>query len=251
MTQNLNPLSNLLLGKGKVYLDILSDDGQSTGEFDLGNCTLLTTTVTRETTEKKSNMTAGAPTLANITKSVSVALKITGDYFNAETKKLLAYGDTVELTQAAETITDRVITTAFQPGRRYRLGAFGVDPATLVLKVGAATIASCIFDAKTQTVYVPTGTAGGTLTASFSTLATTKTVLAGGTRRQITALVRYVADNAVGTNDHVVFHKVDLTPDGEVGYITDDLGAWSLAGAVLDDSANHPDTPYYSVESAE
>ena len=251
MSQNLNPLTNLLLGKGKVYLDILNADGQSTGEFDLGNCTLLTTTVTRETTEKKSSMTAGAPTLANITKSVSVALKITGDYFNAETKKLLAYGDTVELTQAAETITDRVLTTNFVPGRRYRLGSFSIDASSLVVKVGTTTISGCVFDAKTLTVYVPTGTGGGTLTASFTTTAATKTVLAGGTRKQITALVRYVADNAVGTNDHVVFHKVDLTPDGEVGYITDDLGAWSLAGIVLDDSANNPLAPFYSVESAE
>jgi hypothetical protein len=37
---------------------------------------------------------------------------------------------------------------------------------------------------------------------------------------------------------------VNLNPGGAVGFIADDYGNWTLTGAILDDTANHPQSPY-------
>jgi hypothetical protein len=39
--------------------------------------------------------------------------------------------------------------------------------------------------------------------------------------------------------------KVQVTPDGAFGLLTEDYGNFSLTLKALDDSTNHPTEPYY------
>ena len=104
----LNPDQNLLLGKGKVFVDILDENGTSTGEVDLGNCTTFSLQPTVETTEKKSSMDADGGTLAVISRTTSVTLKIVGDYFNADNARLSGLCTEITETTPASTLADWV-----------------------------------------------------------------------------------------------------------------------------------------------
>jgi hypothetical protein len=39
--------------------------------------------------------------------------------------------------------------------------------------------------------------------------------------------------------------RVNLNPNGQFGLITEDYGNWTLDGNILDDTANHPLSPFY------
>jgi hypothetical protein len=125
--------------------------------------------------------------------------------------------------------------------------------SAIVVKVGAVTIADTpsnyIVDSKTNRILIVGGDidAGDAVTVSATVAAGTKTVLAGATAKRVIALVRFVADNTQGANKHVVCHRVDVTPDAEVGFISDDLASWSLAGSVLNSADIDPTSPYFTV----
>jgi hypothetical protein len=63
--------------------------------------------------------------------------------------------------------------------------------------------------------------------------------------------IMFAADNAVGPNQDALFFRVSLTPDGELGFISEDWGTWSLSGKLLDDSAGayggSVDSPLYEL----
>lgn len=248
MTAN---VSDLLLGKGKVFVDVLVND-VSTGEFDLGNCTAFSVQTAVEKTEKRSSMTADGGLLAVIPKFTTTTLKIVGDYFNKDNMGLALLSNEITKTVAASTITDATLTASAVLGRFYKIPANGVLSA-IVVKVGASVIADAasnyIVDSKTNRILIVGGDidAGDTVTVSATIAAGTVKVLAGATAKRIIALVRFVSDNTTGENKHVVAHRVDITPDAEVGFITDDLASWSLAGSVLNSADIDPASPYFTV----
>jgi len=243
--------NDLLLGKGKIYVDVLVND-VSTGEFDLGNCTAFSIQTAVEKTEKRSSMTADGGLLAVIPKFTTTTLKIVGDYFNQDNLGLALLTSKVTQTVAASTLTDAPLTASATLGRFYAIPSKGVLSA-IVVKVGAVTIADTpsnyIVDSKTNRILIVGGDidAGDAVTVSATVAAGTKTVLAGATAKRVIALVRFVADNTQGANKHVVCHRVDVTPDAEVGFISDDLASWSLAGSVLNSADIDPTSPYFTV----
>jgi hypothetical protein len=62
----------------------------------------------------------------------------------------------------------------------------------------------------------------------------------------------FLADDAntsgVAAKDRLEVWRVNVAPDGELGLISDEYGAFSLTAAIMDDSANHPDDPYGTLD---
>lgn len=62
----------------------------------------------------------------------------------------------------------------------------------------------------------------------------------------------YLADDAntggVAAKDRLEIWRVDVAPEGELQFISDDYGAFSLSMKVLTDSENHPDDPYGTLD---
>lgn len=241
--------NDLLIGSGKVYVGVIKN-GVQQGEFHLGNCSSFTLQTTDEKTEKYSSMDKERPLIGTAVKKREVTLKIVGDYFNEDNVLLLTLGSIIENVQASGTVTDEVVTSSAVPGRFYPLKHKNVS--ALVVKAGGTTVASgYTYDPVTSRLFIhqdSTIELGDEVTVSYTYPSVTKKVLAGGTETKITAFVRYVSDNTQGTNKHVQVWTVDLTPDAEIGFITEDWASWSMTGRVLADKANHPEAPYYTLE---
>jgi hypothetical protein len=251
----LNPDKELLLGKGKVFVDVLDDNGLSTGEVDLGNCTTFSLQPTVETTEKKTSMDKDGGTLAVISRTISVTLKIVGDYFNADNARLSGLCTEITETTPASTLTDAPLTASAVLGRFYVIPSKGTL-SNIVIKSGATVITDApsnyLFDARTNRILVVGGDidAGDALTVSATVAARTRKVQAGATRKKVTALVRFVSDNTTGTNSEVVAHRVALLPDAETPFISDDLASWSVSGTILRSADVDPASPFYTVYSS-
>jgi len=61
-------------------------------------------------------------------------------------------------------------------------------------------------------------------------------------------LVRFVTNNTSGPNQKWQFHRVQLSPGGALGLITDEWQAMSFTGEGLADVSNNPNSPLFNVE---
>jgi hypothetical protein len=69
--------------------------------------------------------------------------------------------------------------------------------------------------------------------------------VAGGTQPTLTGRIRFVPDPSDGQKIGVEVWRCNLAPNGAVGLIADDYGNWTVDASILDDTANHPNSPYY------
>lgn len=58
----------------------------------------------------------------------------------------------------------------------------------------------------------------------------------------------FEAANPIGEKQRFLFHKVKLTPNGEMGLIGDEYMQLDFAYEGLSDETNNPDSPYFDVE---
>lgn len=247
---NTTPSSdNLLLGSGALYCG-LYEAGQLTGEFHFGNVTVFGISTDDEVKEKYGAIDKSRGLLKAVTTKRTVTLKITGDYFSPENLMLNTMGALGTFTQTAGTKASLTITTSAKHGRFYPLAHRNVS--NVVIKSGATTLVAdqdYSVDAVSGRIFIaPTGsvTEGSTLTADYSYSTVTASTVEGGKAGLIEAFIRFVGDPAAGPAYEVQVFKVQLTPDGELGFISDDFGSWSLTGKVLADASRPAgESPYY------
>ena len=60
--------------------------------------------------------------------------------------------------------------------------------------------------------------------------------------------VRFTSDNAYGPNNIWNFHKCTLKPNGALNLISDEWNSMPFTGEGLDDTANNPTSPYFTVD---
>lgn len=247
---NITPSSdNILLGSGALFADIYKD-GKLTGEFHFGNVTAFSVSTADEVKEKYGSMDKSRGLLKAVTTKRNITLKVTGDYFSPENLMLNTMGELGTFTQAAGSQAALTITTAAKKGRFYALAHRNVS--NVVVKAGSTTFVEntdYAVDKVSGRVYVvPTGaiTEGATLTASYDYATVSAQTIEGGKAVMIEAFIRFVGDPAAGPAYEVQVFKVQLTPDGELGFISDDFGSWSLTGKVLADTTRPAnESPYY------
>jgi len=97
-------------------------------------------------------------------------------------------------------------------------------------------------------IYFPTNTTADTahsVTCTYKTIVGSQSQVAGAVLPQILGRLRFVPDPTDGQKLGVEAWRVNLYPAGQLGLIADDYGNWTLDGELLDDTANHPLSPYY------
>lgn len=248
---NFTPSSdNLLLGSGALYFDRF-ENGQKTGEIHFGNVTAFSISTSDEVKEKYQSMDKTRGLYKAVTTKRNITLKVTGDEFSPDNIALNVMGDQGVLTQTAGTVTAETVTSASKKGRYYPLAHRNVSD--VVVKVGAATKVAGVdyaVDAKSGRIHIlPTGSIadGSTVVADYDHASLTVNTINGGTAGLIEAFIRFVGDPASGQAYECQVWAVQLTPDGELGFISDDFGNWSLTGKVLNKAGEHPDAPYYKL----
>lgn len=60
--------------------------------------------------------------------------------------------------------------------------------------------------------------------------------------------VKFVSDNPIGPNMEWDFWKVKLTPNGSLSLISEEYATMSFTAKGLEDTENHPESPFFDVE---
>jgi hypothetical protein len=109
-------------------------------------------------------------------------------------------------------------------------------------------------DSDTGRIFVVDGgtiTDGTSLRAAFSVPAASYTKIDPFEVTSIEGRLRFVPDNPVGNNMECLFWRVDLTPGGEVGFISDEWQALEFTGEILKDETSHPTSPYGEISTTD
>lgn len=250
---------NLLLGKGQLLFDRFSDAGASSGQMvHLGDVETLELTTEDDTLEKYSSQTRSAGLLKKITRRRTVTLRATMNEFNAHNIALQLMGNKGVLVQAAAPVVDEPLTASVKLGGYYRLAAVGPVTA-LSLDMGVTPLVEGtdyrIVDASAGLIQIlassVTVTEGSAVTASYTPPAYTAddgpSVVQGGTKSVIEGRLLFVGDPSTGPKMMVEVWRVSVAPDGALGLITEDWASMGLTMTAQDESAAHPDEPFYRV----
>jgi hypothetical protein len=245
--------SNLLLGRGEIYVDKYVS-GVKTGELFLGNCTSFAISTKDDMKEKYTSTKATSTLLKRIPVHRTVEMKIEGDEFSIENMEFMLMGTSGTLTQTGASVTGETLSSSVALGRYYPTLYRNISAVTVKAGVSGATAMTnntdYIIDADGRIYTVPGGAivAGDILKADY-TYATISgySKLAGGYQSYIEAFIRFKGKPTNGPQYEVTAWKVNLTPNGDLGFISDDFGKWQLQGLLLDDTANHATSPYYDI----
>jgi len=104
-----NP-ANVLLGRGKVFLDNLDALGNRTGMQDLGNCTAVQTENKVEIKEKYESMDPASSLYARGVTRQTVSIKITGDEFTLDNIARAMLGVVQQVTGPGATVAAEAFT---------------------------------------------------------------------------------------------------------------------------------------------
>lgn len=243
-----------LLGKGSMLLDVFDADGNSTGYQHLGNVS----TLDQETKDDKAELFQhinGVPTLiATAVKKRVLSLKMAGTDFSSDHMAIALMADgktTLEIT--ATPVAGEVLasTTAIKKGRYFATASRNLDPATVVVNQGGALTEGTdyvVADAVEGMIYFPLGSAVDdaiAVTVNYTPIATSFDQVSGATKAFVKGRLRFVPDPTDGQKIGIEWWHCNLSPSGKLELIADKYGNWELEAMVLDDSANHPDAPYF------
>lgn len=246
---------NLLMGSGSLYFDRFDVNGVTTGLKHLGNVSTLESSTEDDNVDKFSSMAAGRPLYKRVNRRRTITLAITGNEFHPENMALATMGSQATLVQVATPVVGEAITATTKPGIYYATKKLGPITAVAV-KFGATTgvlnTDYAIINAAVGLIRIlPTTILTGAVVMDYTptaySTATAPQVISAGVSGIIQGRMLYLSDNTTGPQIKVDIWKVNITPDGAIGLISDDYAEMSLSAAVLDDSANHPASPLWEV----
>lgn len=262
MPQDVVKASDILLGRGKVYVDRLDASGVKTGERFLGNCTTFEVGVTDDVLEKFSSASSTSDLVKRVNRQRTPEVQITLDEFSKENIALAMMGDVSAFTQSGATVTDEAVaTTSTKKGYYVQLG--GSTPARHISSVtsvrsasgggGTLYVAGTDYDVDLVRARLYIRPAGGIPDAGPIFVTYVKSAVTGTTRpyvqigksATIECFVRFVGDPASGPTKEVELWKVAFQPDGVLGLISEEFGSFALTGAVQADETNHPGDEKY------
>lgn len=239
---------NLLLGKGQLYFDRFDVNGISTGLKHMGNIETLEITTTDDKVQKYSSMTQGAPLYKEVNRRRNATLNITGDEFHPENMALVTMGELSTLIQPATAIVAEPVYPGTFKGAYFQTKFLGPLSAVAV-KFGATTgvlgVDYAIINNNIGILRILPGTAlTGAVTIDYTptavVLADNVMVVHGGSAGTIQGALKFIGDPSTGPEMIVDVWRVNISPNGAVGLISDDFATLGLTAAILDDSALHP-----------
>jgi hypothetical protein len=236
------------LGKGKVFLDILSS-GAKTGERYVGSCEAFTVTPTIETKERKDFSLPAAPLLDRAVTGINAEIAVTLSEWDKENLAIALLGASASATNTIGAVTAEALTTTAVLDRHYKTARRKIS--AVALKKGATTFVLGtdyeIADATVGLIYLKSGgaiQAGDSLTIDYTAAAETTYKIPLATSTQTEFFLRFIGNPTRGPVMELEVWRCQLAADGGLDFISDDYGTIKLKGSVLVDSVNHPTEPY-------
>ena len=241
--------NNYTIGAGKLYFDRLDADGNSTGEYYIGNSPSLTGSTDETRQEHFSSDEAERAKDESIVTQSNLSIGFTTDDIQPENLAMLWKGSADVLTVAADASVVENITV--NRGRWYQLGTSTANPTgdrlitltsltddagTPVAVPGGPGGVNYDVDLELGRIYIKedaTGVADGDiLIATYAVAAHSRTVIISQ-GESIRGSLRYIADNTAGTNRDDYWPLVELSPDGDYQFKSDSWSEMSFKGEVL------------------
>lgn len=248
--------SNMYLGSGKIYgdrLSLVNGVYTKTGEFDLGNCTAFEITPKASVKEKYESMDPARSLYSRAIIQQSHSIKITGDEFSLFNLANALMGSQAQISVTGATVSgtpgETVCAGTTLAGAWYSLQYRQVS--ALTLKLGATTLVAgtdYTLDAARGRIYIIPGGAGvgaGPLTAGYTYATYQYNEVQGGTLSGVDMFLRFVGNPNKGPTYEGEFWHVQFVPTGNLGFIADDFGNWTIEGMCIADAVNHPSEPLY------
>ena len=252
-----------MLGKGSILLDRFDVNGNPTGVFiHLGNATKFELDLKDDIAELYQSINKNVTLIATAVKKRQPKISITGTDFSSDHIQLvqMSAGKT-SLSVASGTVTAETLISAVQTanakGRYFRTATMNVDftGTAPVLTQAPSTILVAgtdyvLLDAVMGLIYIPASstidiTGVHAITITYHTLVGAFDQVAGATVPFVQGHILFEPDPVDGQSIQCDIWRVNLSPNGQLGLIADDYGNWSLDGNILDDTANHPNSPFY------
>jgi len=246
-----NP-SNLMLGRGKIFADRLSYSNgvwSKTGEFDLGNCTALSIAPKAGVKEKYESMDNQSQLYSRAVIQQSHTIKITGDEYSLFNMANALMGSQGSISVTGSTVTGEALTTAPLPGAYYATKHRNISVVTL--HDGASTKSlgtDYAVDAASGRIQIlPGGTilTTDTLTVDYTYSTYSYNFVEGGTNPSVDLYLRFKGNPVKGPSLELEVWHCMFTPSGDLGFIADDYGNWTLEGMCLVDNNLSPDGSLY------
>lgn len=245
---------NLLLGKGQLFFDRFDGSGNKTGLRHLGNVETFELTISDDKVQKFSSMTAGAPLYKEVNRRRTCTLKVTGNEFHPENMALATMGAQATLAQVATPVVAEAVYSSTIKSAYFVTKKLGPITAVAV-KFGATTgvlnTDYAIIDAISGLIRILPGTIlTGAVTVDYTPTAYSTNgpaVISGGVSGVIAGYMLFIGDPSTGPKVKVDIWKVNISPDGAIGLISDDFAQMSLQAAILDDGIAHPVSPLFEV----
>jgi hypothetical protein len=248
-----------MLGKGSILLDIFDTAGLGTGLRHLGNCTKFELDMKDDIAELYQSLNKNVTLIATAVKKRQPKISLTGTDFSSDHMAITAMSSgKTNLAISAGTVTAETLVSVAQAanakGRYFRTASLNYDPTSsapvltqnsVALVVGTDYV---LADPVTGLLYFPlssTIVSGFAITITYHTLVGSFDQVAGATVPHQQGHLVFVPDPVDGQKIGVDIWRVNLNPNGNVGLIADDYGNWTLDGQILDDTANHPNSPFF------
>jgi hypothetical protein len=221
-------------GRGEVFIDLLDSNGNTTGEFSLGNAPAIELSVTSEKYEHRSSMTGISTIDFTLVRAVDFAASITVDNASYQNMALFFAGSYATVTQLATPVTNEPHTVT--QGKEYQLGMsathkMGVTNVSAVNVTNVAGTTTYVLNtdylldtAKGRiSPIVGGGIANGSIIhIDYTPTAGTYQMVSSGEGGSLNAAIRFLADNPAGSNDAFYIASASLAPTGTMPFITQD-----------------------------
>lgn len=245
-----NP-ANVSLGRGKLYIDMFDASGNRTGQQDIGNVTVFDTEDKVEVKEKYESMDPSSALYSRGVTRQTVTLKITGDEYTLDNLARALSGSVVQVSGAGATIAAEPLTPVGGAllGRYYDMQNRNITTLTDVKQASVSLVQGTDYTAdllRGRIYLLPTSvtiTPGSQLTTDYVYGAYTYNAVSVATKGTIDAYVRFIGNPIKGPTYEAEYWHCSFTPTGNLGFIADDFGNWTLEGLIIQDNVNHPASP--------
>lgn len=235
--------NNILLGKGELFFDRFDAAGGRIGYFHLGNCSSFAVTLNDTLLDLFTSQHQDAGLYKRVTKQRLVDIEIKSNEFGIENLALGLMGDQGNFTQTTTTVTE-TLATAFTLGRFYRTS--GRNISAVAITQGTVTWALntdyTIKDANAGVIQVAQNASTAVDTGTLAQIIYTRTSqtlpqILGAVHTKIEGSLLFIPDPTTGPQFDVEVYRCSQSPGGNLDFIGDAYGEYTLKLAALNDSA--------------